>query len=428
MAYIGKNGKTVGKKNRSSQIYQPLLNKNLVFAHKANLGDRSIDLTALNTPAELSANGFIQASTSDILGAKLAQSRGRLKLVSSIRGDLIDFLHYTIPSSSKIVFLPTAGFEQDEIITGSFESNSDMVPVSGKRIVKTYTLPVGQTTVNLGNEYKVNENSLENVGQILVWINGSLAFRNTGNSDSILDKQYYEVDSGNGYGTTIELNLAPSIDPYEISVDFGHRSITDQNSIGAIESLSGSMIKIAEDLAQLAGTSKEDYVTTSPSEVERRTFGDSVLDLVSRFDLSGTLSSLFNLYTKTRYQTKILAATISATTADIAGLRFSNLTIGKTYRLSGQANLQSNVPDGQAKLTVKNGATVIAVAIHDQSSGGSGSIGQFAISALFVATSTGISSDVGVIAGGGLAGDGTANGSFLTIEELPNHEITNAWT
>jgi hypothetical protein len=231
---------------------------------------------------------------------------------------------------------------------------------------------------------------------------------------------YAEVDAGSGYGTTISFYAAPVSLPYQVAVDFGVMSITDNDAIGAIENLAGAIKKIAVDLADVAGTSESDYYSASPSEIERRTFGDKVLTNEAKLTLYDTVQSL-SVYTKTKYQEKTQVST-TATVGVLPDLSFSNLVIGKTYRVSANINAQWSATAAVVmSLTFTNGSTVKQVNI-----GGNHNSGNWNSSAqvfIFVAQSTSIATALTASASTSLRG-----GSYVTLEELPNHEATSIWT
>lgn len=417
MSSLTKNVKSISKKDLIKNRTAPIASRNVVFYHKADSGDLSINLLSLTMPsAELPTQ--TQATVHEINSAKLLFNRKNLKLRSLSKGELVQGLDYVVTSSYDIQLIGVyegVGTEPDEIFEGVISSTpaSDLVVASAKSITKTYELPVGQTTLNLGNEYQVGVNPNDEVGIIKVWINGVLGIRG---------QDYDEVDSGNGFGSTIEFLDAPTINPYKVVVDYGVMSITDNNAMGAIENLAGSLSKIANDLSVVAGTSPSDYFNASPSEVERRAFGDKVLELDGKFDTAQNLSE----YTKTKYQVKILGANLT-TSGAVAALSFNNLTIGKTYRFVAQVNGDHNGVAGSVNLgfTFTNGATSIGRVYNKDTSGqeewsdGTESV--------FVATASVITSTL-ERAGGRILGDGTLYGTYVILEELPNHEQTTQWT
>lgn len=283
MSSIAKTSISLSKKDLTKSRIPPVASRNVVFYHKAAGGETTINLNALSMPSEMPTQ--VQATVDEISGARLTIFKKNLKLTSSVNGELIQGLDYIVVDNYTINLIgpyTTVGAEINEIFVGTITGApiSDLTVASAKTIQKTYTLAVGQTVLNLGLEYKVGEFPSENVGIIKIFANGILLQRNTGNSSVSLDKDYYEVDSGNGYGTTITFNAAPALNPHEVIVDFGVRAITDNNAIGTLESLTGSIKKISDDLAVVAGTSSSDYWSASPSEVERRAFGDMVLGIL----------------------------------------------------------------------------------------------------------------------------------------------------
>jgi hypothetical protein len=269
MSSIAKANISLSKKDLTKSRILPVASRNVVFYHKATMGDQTIDLLALSMPSEMPTQ--VQATNEEINDARLYNNKKNLALVSSSKGQLIQGLDYLVTSGYTINLIGpgfTSGAEADEIFIGTINAApiSDLAVASSKTIVKSYELPVGQTTLNLGREYKLSED-----GVLKVFVNGVLAQK---------DSDYEEVDSGNGYGSVIEFYAAPATIPYQIVVDFGVLAITDSNAIGDIESLAGSVKKIADDLAIVAGTDTLDYLNANPSEVERRWFGDALLKML----------------------------------------------------------------------------------------------------------------------------------------------------
>lgn len=284
MSSIAKTNISLSKKDLTKSRIPPVASRNVVFYHQATAGQLTINLLSLTLPSADMPTA-VQATPDEISSARLSINKKNLNLVSSSKGDLIQGLDYIVVDSSTISLIGPyegVGAESGEIFVGTINSApiSDLVVASARTVSRSYTLAIGQTTLNLAQEFQVNLFPSENIGIVKIFVNGVLAYRNTGNSNTVLDKDYYEVDSGNGFGTTVIFNVAPVSVAHDIVVDFGVQAITDFNAIGTIESLSGSIKKIADDLAVVAGTSAGDYYSASPSEVERRTFGDSVLNIL----------------------------------------------------------------------------------------------------------------------------------------------------
>jgi hypothetical protein len=307
MSSIAKASISFSKKDLQKSRVPPVAFRNVAFYHKATVSDLIINLLSLNFPSSEMPTA-VQATADELSGARLSINKKNLSLVSSAKGQLIQGLDYIVVDSMTIVLIgpyDSIGAEIDEIFVGTINCApvSDLVVASAKNVTRSYTLAVGQTTLNLAQEYQVNIFPNENIGIIKIFVNGVLANRNTGNSSVTLDKDYYEVDSGNGFGTTVIFNVAPSSTAYDIVVDFGVMAITDNNAIGTIESLTGSIKKLADDVAVMAGTTASDYYNASPSEVERRVFGDMVLEheaditdlQANKANLNGNNAQLFNV-------------------------------------------------------------------------------------------------------------------------------------
>ena len=425
MSSIAKTNISLSKKDLTKSRIPPVASRNVVFYHKATVGAVTINLLSLTMPSAEMPNA-VQATVAEISGAQLTINKKNLSLVSSAKGPLIQNLDYTVVDSTTIQLLSplyASGAESNELFVGTINSApiSDLVVASAKSITKTYILSVGSTTLNLGQEYKVGENPNEDVGIIKVYVNGILAIRGT---------DYNEVDSGNGYGTTIQFIVAPPTVDYQVVVDFGVMSITDNDAIGAIENLAGSIKKIATDLADIAGTTATDYYTASPSDTERRVFGDKVLSLDSKYDVSSTLTS----YTKTKWQQKVLASTDflgGNASSNLTTLTFNNLSVGKTYRLSMLAYLStyngpSSFSDGNALDAYHN--SVLILEAKDSRYIGS-SIGQSStIGATTVFTATATTVTFVHRSANGNTTVTLDDGSWVLLEELPNHEATTQWT
>jgi len=425
MSSIAKTNISLSKKDLTKSRIPPVASRNVVFYHKATVGAVTINLLSLTMPSAEMPNA-VQATVAEISGAQLTINKKNLSLVSSAKGPLIQNLDYTVVDSTTIQLLSplyASGAESNELFVGTINSApiSDLVVASAKSITKTYILSVGSTTLNLGQEYKVGENPNEDVGIIKVYVNGILAIRGT---------DYNEVDSGNGYGTTIQFIVAPPTVDYQVVVDFGVMSITDNDAIGAIENLAGSIQKIATDLADIAGTTAADYYTASPSDTERRVFGDKVLSLDSKYNVSSTLTS----YTKTKWQQKVLASTDflgGNASSNLTTLTFNNLSVGKTYRLSMLAYLSayngaSSFSDGNALDAYHN--SVLILEARDSRYIGS-SIGQSStIGATTVFTATATTVTFVHSSANGNTTVTLGGGSWVLLEELPNHEATTQWT
>lgn len=276
--------------------------KKLVFAHKCSGGETGINLLSLTVPTELSANGFSNPSSAELAAAKMVFNKKSVKVRSSLSGELVQFDHYVIASSTQIQFvgaLASMGAQPGEY----FVVDLGDVPVNAlavadtRTVTRTYELAVGQTTLNLGDIYEVGANLDigSQIGAIKVTRNGALQLRNVSNVTAapLADGNYQEIDNGTGYGATIVFNNAPVGQSDSVVVEFGNQIVSgDKNYIAALETLFGGFYKLAQDAAPIFGNSLSTYLTANPSQVERRAFGDLVLTLQTQMALKANLSGL----------------------------------------------------------------------------------------------------------------------------------------
>lgn len=266
--------------------------KNIRFAHSATAGQKTIDLNSLVTPPSMLANGFVQPSPVDIAGANLSIVPDNLQLKSS-RGSLIRQEDYEITAAGTINFLNTSplgvlGAEEGEIFEGILKT----VTANAQNITDAKTFDTtaddtnftpGDTLINVGVAYKVNDNPFHQTGEVRAYKNGKRIYRNVNNAAAspTADGNFHEVDSGNGYGTMIELNV-PAQAGDIFGFDFGLKvSPGDLQVFGQIERLQGAFLKLAKDAAVDFGTNLSDYIVADPTEIERRAFGDLVLSMLN---------------------------------------------------------------------------------------------------------------------------------------------------
>ena len=286
--------------------------RKLIFAHKATGGESGINLLSLVTPPELAANGFVQPATSEIASSRAIFNKKNFRLLSSINGELWMHDHYVITSEAFISFLNGITALPGEIFRGEIIDvpQTAIVTADARSITRTYQLGIGQTLLNLGVLFKVGENLTANsqIGSIKVWRNGFLQMRNVGNAlaSPSADGNYQEYDPANlGTSNQIQFNIAPVGQADEIVVEFGlHVFSGDVEIYGAIEQLHGILFKLAQDAAPAFGNPLSNYLTANPSQVDRRQFGDLVLDLLGRIeDLESSsptpATATWKKYTKT---------------------------------------------------------------------------------------------------------------------------------
>lgn len=159
---------------------------------------------------------------------------------------------------------------------------------------------------------------------------------------------------------------------------------------------------------------------TAPNSVDLRAFGDQFNTLKNLYNTNQNLSEYVASSTKTKWQRKELGAQVSINGA-IAALGFSNLEIGKSYRLTTQTHhyVSANI---NSILDYTNGAQNLIHSEHDPETSATnrGTLGHCRV---FTATATSILATATVVGGSAIEPFET----WALLEELPNHEETTDW-
>lgn len=256
--------------------------KKIVFAHKATAGDTGINLLALITPPEMSGTGFVQPTANELTAAQLLFYRKNLKLTSSSRGELMDFLSYSVASSTRINF---NGFtaESGEIFIGVVDQQTitGIQVVDASPLVATGTLTSGTQDFNTGSAFQINKYPTTQIGNVIVYVDGVQQFRNTGNAvaSPSADGNYQEIDNGSGLGSVIRFNTTEAYDR-NISVVSNGLLVNKPSASRdqTLESLAGQIDAMIPDLALATGNPTTTY-QASPNNVDIKTFGDNVQKL-----------------------------------------------------------------------------------------------------------------------------------------------------
>lgn len=291
MSLTGNGSKSIRRQDVLDQKSIAVGLKKLVMAHKATLADTGINLSSLVAPTEMSTLGFVNPSAQEILAANLKFYRSNLRVVSSHKGLLMDYLSYNVTSSSRIDF---TGFtaEADEIFVITFDDNAKtgITMVDSQPIIATGELAVGVTDFNVGVPYEVGINSAsKQAGMVLVFRNGNIQFRNTNNGTT--GGNYQEIPAGSGLGVIVRFNNAPVGQADNILVvGLGTAFRPDGSVFAEIENLAGQLDRVVEVLADVSGLDETD-LQAAPNSVDLKAFGDQVLDHEQRIDdLEETLS------------------------------------------------------------------------------------------------------------------------------------------
>jgi hypothetical protein len=259
----------------------------LSFAHKATNGDTGLNLTTLTAPT-VEMPTFTNPNLSQLTGANLLFFKQNLILTSSLRGILQQDHSYTVASNTQINFL---GFTaaQGEIFTGTIFNSQ----ITGARVVGADISPItgilaaNSTDFNVGTPFTTNKYPSQQLGAVLVFLNGVIQFRNTGNSSTNLDGNYYEVDAGGGYSSVVRFNSSAPVSRSVMVVYLGNTAERPDGSMMAqIESAQGQVNKLIEVVSDVSGLPESTF-RVAPTNQDLKTFGDQVLRK-AYYDVSNT--------------------------------------------------------------------------------------------------------------------------------------------
>lgn len=289
MSVIGRGTKSLRKQDVAEQKSIALGLKKLVFAHKANAGEAGINVTSLVAPPEMTANGFVNPSTSAITRVNIYQNKNNVKIVSSLAGLLVPYLSYTVNSSTYIAFKDFTA-AQDEIFTVYLDEvpTTSLSVVDGAPIIASGTLLAGQTDFNIGVPIEINKYASQQIGAVMVYVDRGLQYRKVGNVTSG-DGDYIEVPVAGGLGSLIRFD-ASGVDRFVTVVSNGVVAERPSGSMAAmIENVQGQIDQMVPTVAALAGVPESTF-QIAPNNVDLKQFGDVVLENNRVIELMKTVS------------------------------------------------------------------------------------------------------------------------------------------
>lgn len=279
---VGKSTKSYRKKTQADDKSLAIGFKVTRFAHAPQAGDTSFSIFALTTPAQLSARGFVQPTSSELEGMGLQFYRKNLTLMSTARGVMWDYLDYTVSSTGLIKFTDDFGPAlENELFLGIIDPvvRTGTLVADTNFILRTGVLSAGETDFNVGKAFKVNENPGEQIGAVMVFAKGQKLWRNVGNATASpsADGNYEEVDNGAGESTLIRFNEASDEDR-EIAVMSTTLSVIrpDGSINDVLEKVQGTIDKIVEVLAVVSGLDESAFFAT-PTYPQLKQFGDRLI-------------------------------------------------------------------------------------------------------------------------------------------------------
>lgn len=409
--------------------------KTVVFKDERGAGDLVINTMALITPTEAASNGFLQPSVAQLNALNLIQNRKNIQVHSSLSGIMVDYETYAVTGANTIQLIGNkaalGGAAEGEVFTVKAVpvQTSSLLTTDAKKQYKEYILPDGQAILNLGREFDFGANIDSQIGSIRVFRNGvGPLLRNVANvvANPSADGDYHEISTGSLASTMIEFNIAPSGQDDTIVVEFGLEYAADLSIVGDQESLAGQLLAMAKDVGPAVGVNPNDWIISSPSQVERNEFGDEVLRLGKLYDVLEKLSE----YTKTRTIVKILPSDIVELNTTVAALTLP-IIIGRKYRVFYQASISSPDSNNVSLNCVHDGETLGRVE-NEGASTADDNMTSGTTTRVFVATVNQVTFvTAGMVVGGAsdiLNGNGTGSETFVQIDELPNHEIVSVFT
>lgn len=390
--------------------------KSIKFWHEAQAdGETSIPFGSLQLPTAIANQGLSNPTSTEILSANLALFHTNVEVHSSLNQKLMEGLSYIV-KNNQIKFIN--GYESTEGEIFAVVYKNDVITgtnvVDARPLTATGVLTAGQQDFNVGEAFKTNAYPSHQIGEVIVFVDGEIQFRNTANATAGAgaDGNYQEVHSAQGYGTIIRFN-EPFLADKNVVV-MSRNLIAERPDISMmqlIEKLGGQLDEVIQYVAALAGVDESEFYV-APNQIDLKAFGDQVISNKQNIaDLQVTKQDIFSI----KHQTKTLGANTSSSPAGvIAGLTFNNLALGKTYRLTGYVSCN----DTQL-LIYYNGVQIGGAGTQPNN----GDAVQGAISLIFTTTI----STVLEARKDGQAGT-IYQGTYLTLEELPFHTPTTDWT
>lgn len=294
MTITGKSTKSITKRDLISDKSPAFGYKKIVFAHKATAGATTIDLLNLNLPAEASSKGLVQPSPGDLAAANLQVFGKNLTLISSIAGTLMPYVSYVV--SGNTIQLTTPALS-NEIFIGTIDpvAKSNSLVADTEFVCATGTLAAGLQEINVGKSFKVNLTPTQQIGAVMVIIDGQVMLRNSGNATAApgADGDYQEVPDTTGQkSSVIKMNTAhPSLDRAYIVVSTALSTVRPDGSIvDELERIQGMIDGMIPTLADLAGVAQGTF-QIAPTSQQLKQFGDRVVDM-ERYKVINTSQTL----------------------------------------------------------------------------------------------------------------------------------------
>lgn len=274
----GKKASTLKKENVKESKLLTTGVKSLRFWHEAQAdGETSISFDSLQFPSDI--QGESNPTSQEIVSANLGLFKNNVEVVSSLNGRLMRGLTYLV-KNSQITFINNYEATEGEIFEVTYKN--DVVTgtnvVDARPLTATGVLPAGDTDFAVGEVFKTNAYQNFQIGEVMVFVDGELQFRNVANAaaDPSADGNYEEVHATGGYGSVIRFN-EPFVEDKNIQV-LSRNLIADRPDISfmqLIEKLGGQIDTLIEYVSQDIGVDPSVF-QTAPNQVDLKAFGDAV--------------------------------------------------------------------------------------------------------------------------------------------------------
>jgi hypothetical protein len=315
----GKNALSFRKTRTSTGDTQsPTILQDYKFAHESVLGGETfIDLDALVTPTSINT-GIINPVGGQLAAINLKNNSNSIVIISSDKGTLQQG-SWQVSNSGRQINLAYET-EPNEIFTvqvRTTQATANVVDADAFAI--TGTLLAGDVDIPLGQVFTLNANPTEQIGEVILTIDGVEQLRNVNNAvaDPLADGNYQEVASGANQTNLLRLNQSFPVDvAYSVKANGLIVNAEPNNShTQALESLGGQLDAIIPTVADLAGVDESDF-QGAPNNVDLKAFSDRVYE------------NKDNIATNT--------SNIAQNTSDIATKRDKVTPAAKMYTPGGQ--------------------------------------------------------------------------------------------
>ena len=308
---VGRGSRSFKKKIVEQSLIPALGIKKIRFAHENGMSalaaNATIQFSTFSAPPEMTALGFSNPSSTEITNLRMGEFRNNVIVESNLNGVLIDQLAYTITNSA-ITFINDYVVDANEIFVITVGSN----PVTGNRIVDARPLRasgdvdfsgIGSAVVDFrtGQGFRVAGSTVnsagadnQQIGNVQVFVDGVLQFRNAGNGDedsmAATDQtgNYREIAlnstgtiiTGVDYANAIRFNMGQPFSSTEGVLVVATNLIVDEpNGTGPFSLIENIQAQINENDTELARIPTP--VGQTPADIIQVNAGGTAYELVT---------------------------------------------------------------------------------------------------------------------------------------------------